>query len=153
MQLQAMQREDQPASSKIFVLRQAATNWFIHHADMILAQASQPCGKAAERKLVRSETLIKTNAATQQTLHDDRGRRQRRNGGTAAEAQLAASDAAINAVKAAVVDADASVEAAQATIQSIKADLKRQHPARAARSACAISRPPAGRSPGRGRRV
>jgi len=79
---------------------------------------------AAERRLQRSETLIRTNAVPQQTLDDDRAAA---NGATAAvaaaEAQLAASDAAINAAKAAVVDAEASVEAAKAAIESIKADI------------------------------
>ena len=79
---------------------------------------------AAERRLQRSETLIRTNAVPQQTLDDDRAAA---NGATAAvaaaEAQLAASDAAINAAKAAVVDAEASVEAAKAAIESIKTDI------------------------------
>jgi HlyD family secretion protein len=79
---------------------------------------------AAERRLQRSETLIRTNAVPQQTLDDDRAAA---NGATAAvaaaEAQLAASDAAINAAKAAVIDAEASVEAAKAAIESIKADI------------------------------
>jgi HlyD family secretion protein len=79
---------------------------------------------AAQRKLQRSETLIKTNAVPQQTLDDDRAAA---NGASAAvaaaEAQLAASDAAINAARAAVIDAEASVEAAKAAIESIKADI------------------------------
>src|SRR5215468_9875796 len=79
---------------------------------------------AAERRLQRSETLIRTNAVPQQTLDDDRAAA---NGATAAvaaaEAQSAASDAAINAAKAAVIDAEASVEAAKAAIESIKADI------------------------------
>lgn len=78
----------------------------------------------AERKLRRSETLIKTNAVSQQTLDEDRAAA---NGAAAAvaaaNAQLASSDAAINAAKAAVVDAEASVEAAKAAIESIKADI------------------------------
>jgi len=79
---------------------------------------------AAERKLQRSETLIKTSAVSQQVLDDDRAAA---NGATAAvaaaQAQLAASEAAINAAKAAIVDAEASVEAAKAAIESIKADI------------------------------
>lgn len=78
----------------------------------------------AERRLQRSETLIKTNTVSQQVLDDDRASA---NGATAAvaaaEAQLAASNAAINAAKAAVIDAEASVEAAKAAIESIKADI------------------------------
>ncbi|MET4841761.1 HlyD family secretion protein [Bradyrhizobium japonicum] len=92
-------------------------------ASAVIAQRNAELD-AAERKLQRSETLIKTNAVPQQTLDDDRAAA---NGATAAvaasEAQLAASDAAINAAKAAVVDAEASVEAAKAAIESIKADI------------------------------
>jgi HlyD family secretion protein len=92
-------------------------------ASAVIAQRNAELD-AAERKLQRSETLIKTNAVPQQTLDDDRAAA---NGATAAvaaaEAQLAASDAAINAARAAVIDAEASVEAAKAAIESIKADI------------------------------
>jgi HlyD family secretion protein len=79
---------------------------------------------AADRKLQRSEQLIRTNAVPQQVLDDDRATA---NGGraavAAAEAQLAASEAAISAAEAQVIDAVAAVEAAKAAIESIKADI------------------------------
>lgn len=79
---------------------------------------------AAERRLVRSEQLIKTNAVSQQTLDDDRSARA---GALAAvgatKAQLAATEAAINAAKAQVVDAEAAVDAAKAVIESITVDI------------------------------
>jgi HlyD family secretion protein len=79
---------------------------------------------AADRKLQRSETLIRTNAVPQQVLDDDRAAANgARAAVAAAEAQLAASEAAIGAAKAQVVDAEASVEAAKAAIESIKADI------------------------------
>jgi HlyD family secretion protein len=92
-------------------------------ASAVIAQRNAELD-SAQRKLQRSEVLIKTNAVPQQTLDDDRAAA---NGATAAvaaaEAQLAASDAAIDAAKAAVVDADASVDSAKAAIESIKADI------------------------------
>jgi HlyD family secretion protein len=92
-------------------------------ASAVIAQRAAELD-AAEKKLQRSESLIKTNTVSQQVLDDDRAAA---NGATAAvaaaEAQLAASNAAINAAKAAVIDAEASVEAAKAAIESIKADI------------------------------
>jgi HlyD family secretion protein len=79
---------------------------------------------AAQRKLQRSEQLIRTNAVPQSTLDDDRAAT---NGATAAvaaaEAQRAAAEAAMNSAQAQVVDAEASVDAAKAAIESIKADI------------------------------
>ncbi|MBR1126411.1 HlyD family efflux transporter periplasmic adaptor subunit [Bradyrhizobium lablabi] len=92
-------------------------------ATAVIAQRSAELD-AAERKLQRSEQLIRTNAVPQQVLDDDRAAA---NGGraavAAAEAQLAASEAAISAAEAQVVDAEAAVEAAKAAIESIKADI------------------------------
>jgi HlyD family secretion protein len=92
-------------------------------ATAIVAQRSAELD-AADRKLQRSEQLIRTNAVPQQVLDDDRATA---NGGraavAAAEAQLAASEAAISAAEAQVIDAEAAVEAAKAAIESIKADI------------------------------
>lgn len=79
---------------------------------------------AAERKLARSEQLIKTNSVSQQVLDDDRASHEGAKAAVgAAQAQRAASEAAISAAKAQVVDAEASVDAAQASIESIVADI------------------------------
>lgn len=79
---------------------------------------------AAERKLARSEQLIKTNSVSQQVLDDDRASHEGTKAAVgAAQAQLAASEAAISAAKAQVVDANASVDAARASIESITADI------------------------------
>ncbi|MDF2114629.1 HlyD family efflux transporter periplasmic adaptor subunit [Roseiarcaceae bacterium H3SJ34-1] len=78
----------------------------------------------AERKLTRSDQLIKTNAISQQTLDDDRASEKGAKAAvSAAEAQLAASEAAIGSAKAQVIDAEAAVEAARAEIESITADI------------------------------
>ncbi|ARQ00544.1 HlyD family secretion protein [Pseudorhodoplanes sinuspersici] len=79
---------------------------------------------ATERKLARSEQLIKTNSVSQQVLDDDRATHEGAKAAVgAARAQLAASEAAISAAKAQVVDAGASVDAARASIESIAADI------------------------------
>ncbi|MGE0232130.1 MAG: HlyD family secretion protein [Flavobacteriaceae bacterium] len=79
---------------------------------------------AAERKLARTEELIKTNTTSQQTLDDDRATAEGARAGVgAAKASLAASEAAISSAKAQVVDAEAAVDAARAAIESITSDI------------------------------
>lgn len=79
---------------------------------------------AADRRLARSEQLIKTSATSQQVLDDDRATAQGAKAAVgAAQAQLAATEAAISAAKAQVVDAGAAVDAARAAIESIAADI------------------------------
>jgi HlyD family secretion protein len=64
----------------------------------------------AYRKLQRSEQLIRTNAAPQQVLDDDRAAAE----GT--KAAVAAAEAAISSARAQVVDAEASIDAGRAAI-------------------------------------
>lgn len=79
---------------------------------------------AAERKLARSEQLIKTNATSQQTLDDDRATAEGARAAVgAAKASLAASEAAISSAQAQVVDAEAAVDAARAAIESIVSQI------------------------------
>ncbi|MDE1173208.1 MAG: HlyD family efflux transporter periplasmic adaptor subunit [Parvibaculaceae bacterium] len=80
---------------------------------------------AAQRKLVRSQELVKSNNVAIQVLDDDRAAAQgARAAVSAAQAELAASEAAISAARAQVVDADAAVDAARAVIEGIQADLE-----------------------------
>ncbi|MBI5132748.1 MAG: HlyD family efflux transporter periplasmic adaptor subunit [Rhodopseudomonas palustris] len=79
---------------------------------------------ALERRLARAETLIKTNAVSQQVLDDDRANEQGAKAAVAAaKAQLAATEAAISAAKAQIVDAGAAVDAAKAAIDSITVEI------------------------------
>ncbi len=79
---------------------------------------------AAERRLARSEQLVKTYSVSQQVLDDDRASMQGAKAAVgAAQAQLAASGAAIGAAKAQVIDAGAAVDAAKAAIDAIVADI------------------------------
>jgi HlyD family secretion protein len=78
----------------------------------------------ADRKLARSEQLIKTSAVSQQVLDDDRAAAQGAKAAVAAaQAQIAASEAAISASRALVIDAGAAIDAAQAAIESITVDI------------------------------
>lgn len=79
---------------------------------------------AAERRLARSEQLVKTYSVSQQVLDDDRASMQGAKAAVgAAQAQLAASEAAIGSAKAQVIDAGAAVDAAKAAIDAITADI------------------------------
>jgi HlyD family secretion protein len=79
---------------------------------------------AANRRLERSQQLVKTNTVSQQVLDDDRASAQGASAAiNAAQAQLAASEAAVNAAKAQVVDSEAAVDAARAAIETITADI------------------------------
>lgn len=79
---------------------------------------------AAERRLARSEALARSNAISQQVLDDDRANAQRARASLAsANANLAASEAAIGTAKAQVVDARMALRAAEAGLVSIDADI------------------------------
>lgn len=79
---------------------------------------------AAERRLVRSETLARQGATSRQELDDDRARvRSVHAAVTAAQAQVAAAQAAIDAARAQVVGAGSAVTAAQASIGRVQADI------------------------------
>lgn len=78
----------------------------------------------ADRKLVRTEQLARTDNVSKQILDNDRAAAlEAKAAVNAARAELAASDAAVSAAEAAVVDAEAAVEAAQAAIDNIVADI------------------------------
>jgi len=80
---------------------------------------------AAERRLARSEQLAANNTISQQILDDDRAaERSAAAAVAAAQAQLAASEAAINAAKAQVVDAQAAVAAATAAQEAIDTEIE-----------------------------
>lgn len=92
-------------------------------ADAVVAQRMAQLD-SANRKLTRSEQLIRTNAVSQQVLDDDRSAAATAKAAVAAaQAQVAASEAAISSARAMVVDAGAAIDAARAAIESITADI------------------------------
>jgi len=79
---------------------------------------------AAQRRLARSETLVREGASSEQEVDDDRARvRSLQAAWNAAQAQAAAARTAIDAARTQVSGARASVTAVQATIARIEVDL------------------------------
>ncbi|HEV7284328.1 HlyD family secretion protein [Kaistia defluvii] len=92
-------------------------------AEAVLSQR-QAERDAAEQRFKRSEKLAASNTISQQTLDDDRAaERGAAAAVAAAEAQLVASDAAINTARALVVDAQAAREAASAATEAIDTEI------------------------------
>ncbi len=84
----------------------------------------QTAVSAAGKRLARSEQLAKTGFISAQVLDDDRAALDSATAlVSAAQAQLAASDAAINATLAQVTDAESAVAAARAALDAVTADL------------------------------
>ncbi|WP_312365849.1 HlyD family secretion protein [Ensifer sp.] len=129
VQLEAHKRQAEAQQQRAIVGVEAAKNLVTQReaekaaAEAVLAQRRAQLD-AAERRLARSEQLVKTSTVSQQVLDDDRATAEgARAAAKAAEASLAASDAAINSAKSQVIDAQASVEAAKASVESIDADI------------------------------
>ncbi len=79
---------------------------------------------AAQRRLARSQDLVRDGAASQQELDDDSARvRSARAAVTAAKAQVDAARAAVDASRTQVTGAQSQVAAAQASIARIDADI------------------------------
>ena len=79
---------------------------------------------AAQRRLTRSDTLVREGAASEQELDDDRARVHGAQAALAASrAQVGAATAAIAAARAQVIGARSAVVAAQATTARFDADL------------------------------
>ena len=79
---------------------------------------------AAQRRLARSQTLVREGASSDQEVDDDRAReRSLQAAVVASRAQAEAAQAAITAARTQVASARAAVTAAQATVARIKADI------------------------------
>jgi len=80
--------------------------------------------EAAQRRLARSQTLVREGASSDQEVDDDRAReRSLQAAVVAAKAQAEAAQAAITAARTQVASARAAVTAAQATVARVKADI------------------------------
>lgn len=92
----------------------------------LVAQARQAAAEfnAAQRRLARSETLVKEGATSIQTLDDDRARTQSAEAAVAAaQAQTASADFSIAAARTQVTSAQSQVEAVEATLERIQAEI------------------------------
>ncbi|GAA5011756.1 HlyD family efflux transporter periplasmic adaptor subunit [Acinetobacter puyangensis] len=80
--------------------------------------------QAAQKRLARTEILVKDNAVSKQQLDDERSTVQSAIAAiSAAKAQVANAEASIAAAKAQVTGAKSNVEAVQATIERIQSDI------------------------------
>lgn len=92
-----------------------------HKAAAATVEQARAGADAAEARLARTETLARSNVASQQVLDDVRAAAREAQAALAsAEAGLAAAEAAIGTARAQVVDAEAAVDAAGAAIESIE---------------------------------
>ena len=128
-QLEAQRRQLQAQLHRASVSIDTAKSLIVQReAEKAANQATQAQREAQfeslDKKLGRSEQLIKTSAVSQQVLDDDRANALGAKAAVAAaEAQVAASEAAISAARAQVIDAGAAVDAAQAAIESVTVDI------------------------------
>lgn len=92
-----------------------------HKAAAAMVEQARAGADAAKSRLARTETLARSNVASQQVLDDVRAAAREAQAALAsAEAGLAAAEAAIGTARAQVVDAGAAVDAAAAAIDAIE---------------------------------
>ncbi len=93
-------------------------------ASLAVVEQRQTELQAAQKRLARTEILVKDNAVSKQQLDDERSTAQSAMTAiSAAKAQVANAEASIAAAKAQVTGAKSNVEAVQATIERIQSDI------------------------------
>lgn len=100
----------------------------MRHSDKaaLVAQVHQATAErnAAQRRLARSEVLVREGATSAQVLDDDRTRLESAVAAVAAaQAQVTSAEAAIGAAKAQIVSAQSQVEALNATLERVQAEI------------------------------
>ena len=95
-----------------------------HKAAEAAVEQARAAADAAAARLARTESLARSNVASQQVLDDVRASgRETQAALASAEANLAAAEAGIGTARAQVVDAEAAVDAAQAAIEAIEVQI------------------------------
>lgn len=129
MQLNAQKRQAQAQLRRARIGVETAQSLVAQaQAQRVAAEAAveqaRAAGDAAAARLARTESLARSNVASQQVLDDARAAgRETQAGLASAEAGLAAADAGIGSARAQVVDAEAAVDAAQAAIDAINVQI------------------------------
>ena len=129
MQLNAQKRQAEAQLRRARIGVETAQSLVVQaQAQRVAAEASveqaRAAGDAATARLARTESLARSNVASQQVLDDARtAGRETQAGLASAEAGLAAADAGISSARAQVVDAEAAVDAAQAAIDAINVQI------------------------------
>ncbi|WJS86591.1 HlyD family efflux transporter periplasmic adaptor subunit [Paracoccus sp. TOH] len=95
-----------------------------HRAAEAAVEQARAAADAASGRLARTESLARSNVASQQALDDVRASgRETQAALASAEANLAAAEAGIGTARAQVVDAEAAVDAARAAIEAIEVQI------------------------------
>jgi HlyD family secretion protein len=121
---EAVARHQQSLTAVASAEAQVAVRESDRQAALALVAQRQSELDAAQRRLARSQTLVREGASSDQEVDDDRAReRSLQAAVVAAKAQAEAAQAAIAAARTQVASARAAVTAAQATVARIKADI------------------------------
>ena len=121
---EAKARHQQAVAAVANAEAQVAVRESDRQAALALVAQRQSELDAAQRRLARSQTLVREGASSDQEVDDDRAReRSLQAAVVASKAQAEAAQAAITAARTQVASARAAVTAAQATVARIKADI------------------------------
>ena len=121
---EAKARHQQAVAAVANAEAQVAVRESDRQAALALVAQRQSELEAAQRRLARSQTLVREGASSDQEVDDDRAReRSLQAAVVASRAQAEAAQAAITAARTQVASARAAVTAAQATVARIKADI------------------------------
>ena len=121
---EARARQQQAVAAVATAEAQVAVRQSDRQAVLALVAQRQSELEAAQRRLARSQTLVREGASSDQELDDDRAReRSLQAAVVAAKAQADAAQAAITAARTQVTSARASVTAALASVARIQADI------------------------------
>ncbi|HRG06549.1 MAG TPA: efflux RND transporter periplasmic adaptor subunit [Acidovorax defluvii] len=121
---EAKARHQQAVAAVANAEAQVAVRESDRQAALALVAQRQSELDAAQRRLARSQTLVREGASSDQEVDDDRAReRSLQAAVVASRAQAEAAQAAITAARTQVASARAAVTAAQATVARIKADI------------------------------
>ena len=121
---EARARQQQAVAAVASAQAQVAVRQSDRQAVLALVAQRQSELDAAQRRLARSQTLVREGASSDQEVDDDRAReRSLQAAVVAAKAQADAAQAAITAAHTQVASARAAVTAAEASVARIKADI------------------------------
>ena len=121
---EAKARHQQAVAAVATAEAQVAVRESDRQAALALVAQRQSELDAAQRRLARSQTLVREGASSDQEVDDDRARERSLEAAVvASRAQAEAAQAAITAARTQVASARAAVTAAQATVARIQADI------------------------------
>ena len=124
MRAEAVARQQQAVAAVASAEALVAVRDSDKQAAMAVVAQRQSELDAAQRRLTRSQTLVREGASSEQEVDDDRARERSVQAAlVAAKAQVGAAQAAIVAARTQVTGARATVTAAQASVARIQADM------------------------------